>query len=181
MKIIFTGAQGTGKTSVMDALPESLHKIKGVTREIIKDKKLTVNEYSDNAAQTHIFNAYEHQLTSTDNYIAERGLIDVYAYTMSRVKAGKCSPTLVETQLSKIEKFNAKNPETIYIYFPIEFDIVEDGVRSMNKEFQKEIDEIIHTTLLKTGCNYFSVSGTVDQRVSQILNIIDIETEINKQ
>jgi predicted ATPase len=181
MKIIFTGAQGTGKTSVMDALPDTFNKIRGITRNIIKEKKLTVNEYSDNASQTHIFNAYEHQLVSTDNYIAERGLIDVYAYTMSRVKAGKCSQTIAETQLSKIEKFNTKNPDVIYIYFPIEFDIVEDGVRSMNKDFQKEIDEIIHTTLLKTGCNYFSVSGTVEQRVSQILNIIDIENEIHKQ
>lgn len=181
MKIIFTGAQGTGKTSVMDALPDNFNKIRGVTRNVIKEKNLTINEYSDNASQKHIFDAYEHQLTSADNYIAERGLIDVYAYTMSRVKAGKCSPTLAETQLSKIEGFNHKNPEAIYIYFPIEFDIVEDGVRSMNKEFQKEIDEIIHKALLETGCNYFSVSGTVEQRVSQILNIIDIENQINKQ
>lgn len=172
MKIIFTGAQGTGKTSVMDALPDSLYKIKGVTRKVITEKNLTINEYSDNCSQKHIFDAYEQKLTVNDNYIAERGLIDVYAYTLSRVKAGRCSQTLAETQLSKIEKFNSKNPDAVYIYFPIEFEIVEDGVRSLDKEFQKEIDDIIHNTLISSNCNFLRISGSVEERAKQIEKLL---------
>ena len=176
MKIIFTGAQGTGKTSVMDALPDSLHKIKGVTRKVITEKNLTINEYSDNASQKHIFDAYEHQLTSTDNYIAERGLIDVLAYSISREKANRCSPTLIETQFEHLMKFSVKNPDAVYVYFPIEFEIVSDGTRSLDKEFQKEIDGIIHEILekLKTkyGTKFITVSGSVEERVKQIEKLL---------
>ena len=176
MKIIFTGAQGTGKTSVMDALPDSLHKIKGVTRKVITEKNLTINEYSDNASQKHIFDAYEHQLTSTDNYIAERGLIDVLAYSISREKANRCSPTLIETQFEHLMKFSVKNPDAVYVYFPIEFEIVSDGTRSLDKEFQNEIDCIIHEILeeLKTryGTKFITVSGSVEERVKQIEKLL---------
>ena len=176
MKIIFTGAQGTGKTSVMDALPDSLHKIKGVTRKVITEKNLTINEYSDNCSQKHIFDAYENQLTVNDNYIAERGLIDVLAYSISRMKVGRCSPTLIETQFEHLRKFSENNKDVVYVYFPIEFEIVSDGTRSIDKEFQKEIDGIIHEILqsLKKwyGTNFITVSGSVEERVKQIEKLL---------
>ena len=176
MKIIFTGAQGTGKTSVMDALPDSLHKIKGITRKVITEKNLTINEYSDNCSQKHIFDAYERELTVNDNYIAERGLIDVLAYSISRMSVGKCSETLIETQFEHLRKFSAKNPDVVYVYFPIEFEIVSDGTRSIDKEFQKEIDGIIHEILqsLKKwyGTNFITVSGSVEERVKQIEKLL---------
>lgn len=176
MKIIFTGAQGTGKTSVMDALPDSLYKIKGVTRKVITEKNLTINEYSDNCSQKHIFDAYEHQLTINDNYIAERGLIDVFAYSVSRMKANRCSPTLIETQYEHLKKFSENNKDVVYVYFPIEFDVVSDGIRSIDKEFQKEIDCIIKEILeeLKTryGTKFITVSGSVEERAKQIEKLL---------
>lgn len=176
MKIIFTGAQGTGKTSVMDALPDSLHKIKGVTRKVITEKNLTINEYSDNCSQKHIFDAYEHQLTVNDNYIAERGLIDVLAYSISRMSVGKCSETLIETQFEHLRKFSVKNPDVVYVYFPIEFKIVGDGTRSIDDEFQHEIDLIIHNILddicQEFGIKYITVHGSVEERVKQIEKLL---------
>lgn len=177
MKVIFTGAQGTGKTSVMDALPDSLYKIKGVTRKVITEKNLTINEYSDNCSQKHIFDAYEHELTVNDNYIAERGLIDVLAYSLSRLKANRCSPTLIETQYEHLIKFSENNKDVVYVYFPIEFEIVSDGTRSIDKEFQKEIDDIIYEILeaMKTryGIKFITVSGSVEERAKQIENLFN--------
>ena len=177
MKVIFTGAQGTGKTSVMDALPESLHKIKGVTRKVITEKNLTINEYSDNCSQKHIFDAYEHELTVNDNYISERGLIDVLAYSISRMEAGRCSPTLIETQFEHLRKFSVKNPDVVYVYFPIEFKIVGDGTRSIDEEFQHEIDLIIHNILddiyQEFGIKYITVHGSIEERVKQIEKLLN--------
>ena len=42
MKVLFTGAQGTGKTSVMEALPDTWPKIQGVTRKCIKKNNLKI-------------------------------------------------------------------------------------------------------------------------------------------
>lgn len=177
MKVIFTGAQGTGKTSVMDALPDSLYKIRGVTRKVITEKNLTINEYSDNCSQKHIFDAYERELTTNSNYIAERGLIDVLAYSLSRLKANRCSPTLIETQFEHLIKFSENNKDVVYVYFPIEFEILSDGTRSIDKEFQKEIDDIIYEILeaMKTryGTKFITVSGSVEERIKQIEKLLN--------
>jgi hypothetical protein len=161
----------------MDALPDSLYKIKGVTRKVITEKNLTINEYSDNCSQKHIFDAYEHELTVNANYIAERGLIDVLAYSLSRLKANRCSPTLIETQYEHLIKFSENNKDVVYVYFPIEFEIVSDGTRSIDKEFQKEIDDIIYEILeaMKTryGIKFITVSGSVEERAKQIENLFN--------
>ena len=177
MKIIFTGAQGTGKTSVMDALPESLHKIKGITRKVINDNNLSINECSNNYTQKHIFDAYEDELTTNDNYIAERGLIDVLAYSISRMNAGYCSKSLIEKQFEHLMKFSEYNKDAVYVYFPIEFEIVNDGTRSIDKEFQKEIDDIINEILevLKTryGTKFIKITGSVEERIKQIEKLLN--------
>lgn len=173
IKILFTGAQGTGKTSVMDVLPTSLTKLRGITRSVIENKNLTINEYSDNCTQKHIFDAYNNQLTSNDNYIAERSLIDVCAYTMYLVKHNRCSSTLLEYQISKLEKFIHQNENALYIYFPIEFNIIDDGTRSINKDFQKEVDNNIVSILNKYNLLYCTVSGNVDNRINIINKFLE--------
>lgn len=180
-KYLFTGAQGTGKTSLIEALPLpiNMQKLKGITRKVINEKNLTINEYSDNCTQKHIFDAYERQLTSNDNYIAERSLVDVCAYTWYLVKQGKCSSTLLEYQLSKLEKFIANNPKTVHIYLRIEFDIIEDGTRSLNKEFQSDVDYYIQEILAKYNINYVMVTGSVEERVEQINKVFSYSGWIN--
>lgn len=173
MKYLLTGAQGTGKTSIMDALPSSYNKIQCVTRKCITENNLRFNNDSDNHSQKCIFDAYERQLTSLDNYIAERSLIDVYAYTLHQVKNGKCSPTLAETQLSHIQKFIHNNPDAVYFYVPIEFEIQQDGIRSIDKQFQQEIDKQIRSTLIHEGCHFFTVTGTVEERVKFIEYVVN--------
>jgi hypothetical protein len=115
-------------------------------------------------------------LTVNDNYIAERGLIDVLAYSISRMSVGKCSETLIETQFEHLRKFSAKNPDVVYVYFPIEFKIVGDGTRSIDEEFQYEIDLIIHNLLddiyQEFGVKYITVHGSVDERVKQIEKLL---------
>jgi hypothetical protein len=116
-------------------------------------------------------------LTVNDNYIAERGLIDVLAYSLSRLKANRCSPTLIETQYEHLIKFSENNKDVVYVYFPIEFEIVSDGTRSIDKEFQKEIDDIIYEILeaMKTryGTKFITVSGSVEERAKQIENLFN--------
>lgn len=174
MKYLLTGAQGTGKTSVMNALPDIyLPKLCGITRKCIEENKLSINEHSDNRSQKAIFDAYERQLYSLDSYIAERSLIDVYAYTLHQVKIGKCSPTIAETQYSHLEKFVALNPNAIYFLLNAEFPVVSDGTRSTDKEYQQEIQTNILNTLKQLGCKYYLVSGNVEERVNFITSVIN--------
>lgn len=169
MEVLFTGAQGTGKTSVMDALPDTWPKIKGVTRKCIKKNKLVVNQESTDDAQRKIFDAYEQALTSQQHFISERSLIDVLAFTQYQFCLGKVSHDVFTEQLKKVKEFIIRHPNALYVYFPIEFEIIEDGQRSTDKEYQSAIDCMIKTQLDIWGVHYITVHGSVEERVQQII------------
>ena len=61
---------------------------------------------------------------------------------------------------------------THYIYFPIEFDAVDDGQRSIDEAWRKIIDEEFKYQLDLTDRHYLTVTGSPLQRVDQILNYI---------
>jgi hypothetical protein len=64
---------------------------------------------------------------------------------------------------------------THFIYFPIEFASVDDGVRSVNEGWRDAIDKQFENNLkaIKAlGGDYLTVTGSPKQRVEQILNYI---------
>jgi len=67
-----------------------------------------------------------------------------------------------------------KKEYTHYIYFPIEFDSVDDGVRSVDEEWRKDIDNLFQDVLEGVRQPYLTVTGSPMQRVEQILKFIDV-------
>lgn len=164
-RIIFTGAQGTGKTTVLKALEErGANVITEVVRNLSK-KGVKINEAGDEDGQKKIFKAYEKLLNENTPYISDRGLVDVLAYTMYLSEKGLVPDTLVDKQYKSLAKFMKNNGDIIYCYFPIEFDVVNDGVRSVDEDFRKAIDENIKFILAKLGVTYVTVRGSQEERL----------------
>ena len=67
---------------------------------------------------------------------------------------------------------SVKNDYTHYIYFPIEFKSVDDGVRSVNEKWRKKIDREFIKELNDNKIEYLTVTGSPMQRVDQILEYI---------
>jgi len=65
-----------------------------------------------------------------------------------------------------------KNEYTHYIYFPIEFDSVDDGVRSVNEDWRVKIDKEFQKKLKGVRQPYLTVTGSPMQRLNQILEFI---------
>jgi nicotinamide riboside kinase len=65
-----------------------------------------------------------------------------------------------------------KGEYTHYVYFPIEFESVDDGVRSINEEWRKKVDEEFKAVLESIRRPYLTVTGSPMQRVNQILDYI---------
>jgi hypothetical protein len=65
-----------------------------------------------------------------------------------------------------------KNEYTHYVYFPIEFDSVDDGVRSVNEDWRVKIDDEFKAVLEGVRQPYLTITGSPMQRVEQILNFI---------
>ena len=65
-----------------------------------------------------------------------------------------------------------KHEYTHYIYFPIEFDSVDDGVRSVNEKWRRDIDAEFKDVLEGVRQPYLTITGSPMQRVEQILKFI---------
>ena len=65
-----------------------------------------------------------------------------------------------------------KDEYTHYVYFPIEFESVDDGVRSVSEEWRVDIDNEFKKYLSGVRQPYLTVNGSPMQRVDQILNFI---------
>lgn len=175
VKAILTGAQGVGKTTVLNYFKGTfLTPITEVARNLNK-QGVKINEDGDKSSQDIIFNTYWDKLNQDIDYISDRGLTDVIAYTSYLDDMGKINDnheTLIN-QLNKLELFIKNNPNAIVVYFPIEFEMENDGVRSTNESFRTSIDNRIKELLNYFYSNYITVHGTPEERIKQIIDAID--------
>lgn len=168
MKIILTGAQGTGKTTILNHYKEEGYPvITEVVRNLAK-QGFNINESGDKDGQNAIFNEYCKLFTDNKSFISDRGLTDVVAYTMYLCDTGRVTPKFMEEQAEKLEKFVKDNKDIVYFYFPIEFPVVNDGVRSVDEEFRSCIDINICTLLREMNIPFITVSGSVEERAKTI-------------
>lgn len=173
-RIVFTGAQSTGKTTVLNELKETgANIITEVVRQLNK-KGVKINKDGDEKGQNKIFKVYKDLLSEWDKngYISDRGLLDVMAYTKYLVDHGNCSKTVLDKQMKQFAKFRSENPDIMYCYFPIEFDVVADGVRDTDEEFRKEIDKNIQNIMKQMGITPIKITGTVEERVIKVKRAI---------
>ena len=172
MKILLTGTQSTGKSTVLKEFEnDGWDVITEVVRNLSKEG-IKINEMGDEEGQMKIFDTYKELLNGNKIYISDRGLTDVAAYTWYLVCKGKVHPSILWKQLEDIDDFFENNRDVLVCYFPIEFPVVDDGVRSVDEEFRKQIDNYIKDILDTREIPYITVTGTVEERVNQIKNSI---------
>lgn len=174
-RIVFTGAQGTGKTTVLKEFEsKGLKVITEVVRQLASNG-VKINKDGDEKGQTRIFKEYKDILSelSVDGYISDRCMVDVLAYTMYLAEQGKVTDEFVQKQKKQLVKFKNENPDIAYCYFPIEFDVVADGVRDTDEDFRKAIDTNICKILVEVGIQPIIVKGTVEERVAKVQRVHD--------
>ena len=180
-KIVFTGAQGTGKTTMLNLFKD---KFDEVITEIVRNlskQGVKVNELGDCEGQIRIFDEYSNLLKSNKSFISDRCFIDVMAYTkylLDHCKSDEERSTFeieLERERAIASEFFKQNQDINICYFPIEFNVIDDGFRSTNEEFRKIIDENIYhelVHLVKNKARIFTIRGTIEERTKQIENII---------
>lgn len=175
--IVLSGAQSSGKTTLLHRCKE-LYKEKfqyadKITRKV-KAKGLPINEQGNNLTQLLIINSHiENSLLQ--NAILDRCILDGLVYTQYLCKHKKVDQWVADYSLYVYMELI---PKYDYIFYTEPVELKDDGVRSVNKEFRKEIIEKfegmidLDETYLRN--KVIRLSGSVEERMKKISETIKV-------
>jgi len=179
VRIGLIGSHGTGKSTLANALKTQLPQYelgKEFSREV--SKKCGLNFETTNETQLAFYQSYLRMLDSHQphNLITSRTLIDLLGYTLYFKNHDY---GIGEELLSHMITTAELNLDwwDLYVYIPIEFDQATENEFRVGQvshpEYRMEVDDNITHTLSQLNVSYLTVTGAVENRVSQILEAID--------
>ena len=177
MIVSFTGAQSTGKTTLLNELKkwkefEDYVFIDEITRNVSK-LGMNINEKGDDATQTAIMNAHIENLKKGDNLILDRCSLDGAVYTHYLYLHGRVSRDTFDYARQIFTETCLKYDKIFYL--KPEFDIVDDGVRSSSVQFRDEIADIFERYITEFNLgkwNVVELSGSVEDRLKAIKKVM---------
>lgn len=178
MRIAISGAQSVGKTTLINAL-RSEKSLKDytfcteVTRRV-SSYGLPINEEGTDITQRLIMQEHIVNYFMNDNMISDRSALDGIVYSEYLWGKQKLSWNTMHFVDNVYEKLIGKYDLTFYI--APEFEIENDGVRSIDKKFRDDIVNLFDKkieTLKEKGIEVIYISGSVRERVEQILRKIE--------
>tara|TARA_R110000772_G_scaffold29158_4_gene73094 strand:+ start:473 stop:991 length:519 start_codon:yes stop_codon:yes gene_type:complete len=169
-RVALVGASSTGKTTVYELLKNKLTKydfINESTRSVAK-YGFPINEKGTSKTQLAISSFHLEALLRPGDLLLDRCYMDLMVYSNFMPGIDLPSHSYIEDTWDRVKK-----QYTHYIYFPIEFKSVDDGVRSVNEEWRVKIDKEFKLLLDGVKKPYLTVTGSPLQRVQQILEYIN--------
>jgi nicotinamide riboside kinase len=175
MKISFTGAQSTGKTTLLEAIKQNeefryrYEFIDEITRRMIK--KGSEDKRSREVILLSLLIMNEHiKNTLYTDAIMDRCIIDGVVYTDWLWREGKVERWVLDYAENV---FNYYKDRYDYIfYLKPEFDIVADGTRSINTKFRDEIVDLFDNYIQKVNVPVINLTGSVEERLEKFYSTI---------
>ena len=172
MIVSFTGAQSTGKTTLLNILKsknKDINFIDEVTRRINREYDLPINESGSTLTQlmiiadhvANIFRKYD-----SDLVILDRCIIDGLVYSELLYDNNNISISMIDLA-TEIYHSIYKKYDIIFYTDPKDVELVDDGERSIDKQFR---DDIISSFdyRIKSLNNVVLLSGTVEERLETV-------------
>ena len=168
-RIALVGASSTGKTTVYELLKNKLPKYDFVNESTrtVAEYGFPINEQGTSETQLAISSFHLEALLRPYNMILDRCYLDLVVYSSLMPNCSEETFGYIDATWNRI-----KDEYTHYIYFPIEFDAVDDGVRSVDENWRQDVDKEFYLNLQEVRQPYLTVTGSPMQRVEQILDFI---------
>ena len=190
MIVSFTGAQSTGKTTLINELVNILQPfpewsiIPEVTRLVKRQFDVDINELGDDDTQSlivtqHLINSISHK----NNVVMDRCIIDGLVYTNYLYSEGKVSTDIV---CYAEYMFNKLLPKLDIVYYtcPEDIPLEDDGERSTLTSFRDAIisefeDILYYIDKQYDGPTVIRLEGSVDERLDIITTSLNNLTDLN--
>lgn len=185
MRLFFTGSHGTGKSTIVNKIGlKGLNVYDSFSKKFLSNKDQQKGDHKDfYSFQLRIFSHCANIYINEDNFISSRSFIDTLAYTnLSRTSKLDISILKMTQNIQNMcnEYINLlKNESDIfYFYTPIEFDLTDDNNElrlNDNINFQQQVDADIRHYLNINRIPYTTLSGTVEERMEKVKEVIKYE------
>jgi len=172
MKIGLCGTMSVGKTTLVKALQEipqfKDYKFATERSQYLNSLGIPLNHKTTIEGQT-IFLAERVTELMQENIITDRTIIDVMAFTEC---ATHTSVIDADAFIDYSRRFISQYDYIFYIS-PDGIGIKDNGIRETDATYRKKIDESIQMLLLKYRPQYYTIKGSTEERIKQILKIIN--------
>ena len=170
-RVALVGASSTGKTTVYELLKNKLPKFDFINESTrtVGGYGFPINEEGTDATQLAISSFHLEALLRPYNLILDRCYMDLVVYSKFMKNIDSRTFEYIEKAWNRVKK-----EYTHYVYFPIEFESVDDGVRSIDEKWREDIDLEFQCILDGVRKPYLTVTGSPMQRLEQILKFIDV-------
>ena len=170
-RVALVGASSTGKTTVYELLKNKLPKFDFINESTrtVGGYGFPINEEGTDATQLAISSFHLEALLRPYNLILDRCYMDLVVYSKFMKNIDSRTFEYIEDTWNRV-----KIEYTHYVYFPIEFESVDDGVRSIDEKWREDIDLEFQCILDGVRKPYLTVTGSPMQRLEQILKFIDV-------
>lgn len=174
MKIAFTGAHSTGKTTLLREIESRFSYIKAsfirnITRNIIERgfplaKESNVDSYvnyvRDQLQAERLFDEAEFKLL-----ISDRTVLDAYGYaTVNRELPRPFVPNYFIEMLGEIARAEARFYD-LFVLFPVEFPMTPDPVRPNDERYRRAVGAAIEASLQNFQIPHLVLTGSIDERI----------------
>lgn len=175
MLIGITGAQSVGKTTLLNALrSENFFKDYTICDEVtrrVRSYGIPINEDGTGITQRLIMNEHIVNVFLNEKMLTDRTALDGLVYSTYLYKHKKIDEKTMRHVSNVFNKVWIRYDEIFYI--EPEFDIVDDGERSISKSFRDEIVDIFENVIEKKKLSVTRVKGSVRNRVDTIIGILE--------
>lgn len=179
MKLGISGAQSVGKTTLLNALrSEALFRDIPARNEItrrVMSYGLSINENGDNVTQRLIMQEHIVNVFMNENFITDRTALDGVVYSKYLHETGQIDD---KTMLFATDVFVKVQPHyDVQFYIIPEFEIKNDGVRSIDLAFRDRIVELFDFYIDTYKVPVVRLSGSVRERVEQVIKYVGENNE----
>lgn len=186
MLIGFTGAQCTGKTTLLNLLKKKLNSsewnfVPEVTRKVMREG-LKINEAGDDVTQLFILKEHlqNHVVDANEKWVLDRCILDGYVFTRWLYEQGSVEKWVMNYACNLLGMLGERLDHILYTE-PDDIPIEDDGERSINVQFRNDIvniyEDIMEYSMSTPGKDTWRnkivrLSGSVEQRMNTIESIL---------
>jgi predicted ATPase len=173
--VVITGSHSVGKTSILRAIEKSwggrgIGLIPEMARILIEEgvaMNADIDEYGVCSYMAKYLR-YRRE-TRSSLVLSDRSIFDLQVYLSlnpSPLIRENVRALVKEETLEEIRKYH-------FLYVPIEFSMVIDGVRPDDEAYRKMVDGQVISLLKEYDASFSIVMGSLDARVTQIEAFLD--------